>query len=293
MPITQFGEGTEKVDFTQSWINPQGYDDNFNDLVLQTQRLPGMDGAFDEYGISPAPGASGFVRQVYELNLRHSDFDTRLDTIRKMGAWGKKRLFYERSYTTAVTKTFFTWARINNIAFSRNQRLSADGIYQTVTITWQCSAPFWYAADTGDAPNVWGGFTWGTDTFGGGLTTDVNTPARLAYAVLGTRPCDMVFTLRGDTEAVNPLIQFEDVNYSPLWTVKYNGTLTDTDQLVVDGMALSVKLNGEDAYADCEFSKQPMWTRIPVLAAQQGRIFVGFESGSGVNITTRHYGVYT
>lgn len=161
MPITRFQSANGDTYTFPTEAGNQEYNDNFKEVVLNTTRLPGADGGFDEHGQSRAPGAVGKVQfGFYLVTESRSAMLAKRDQLGAMREWGPGLLYYRPPGDDGQPDTGqperWCFARVNNILLSEKRHEHTD-LFQKVQITFQASDPFWYAPGTEE---VWGSFNW-------------------------------------------------------------------------------------------------------------------------------------
>lgn len=232
MPLNRFEAGGNTYTFPDTL---QDYSDNFGDTVPRTTRLPGLDGGFDELGISPAPGEIGTVRQRFVLvAASRAGMDTLRDNVKKLKGWPKGRL-YMRPTNYPTDGERYAVARIDSIQMPKREQMHTD-LWQEVTVIWQVSSPIWLASGDLSAAFV----------EASGEVTNVNgdiTP------LVSTAPSLAIITIQPGTgqSCENPQVQ-RIVDSEVVDEVSYTGTLVEDDLLIIDAGAKSVTLNGADAY---------------------------------------------
>jgi hypothetical protein len=116
-------------------------DDNFLELVADTQRLPGVNGGYDKYRSAPANQAVGNVSAAWWLHKQNSDMSTLRAAVGAMAGWGKQRLFINVWEGSREDKRW-TWARVNNLQMSENVQTRPDQ-QQKVQASFQVDEPGW------------------------------------------------------------------------------------------------------------------------------------------------------
>lgn len=259
--------------------------DNFGELVTRTTRLPGADGGFDELGDERGLQEIGNVSAEFWLHFTgKTDATNQRDAFLEMADFGVGRLYMQP--TDAGEGERFVWARVNNINIPFNvqevphKRLRAQ-------ISFQCSNPGWLGAGN---QTLWGSSsTWGGGAKWGGTTTAVsgvsttltwtNNGNTYTLPKIGFKPAS---TYRCTNPIVRRLVEGEVVD-----EIRYVGTLTDADHLVIDCRKMSVHLNGEAAYGSEFYVESAAWLR---LLPGANSIQIKFASASdAANVMAQWY----
>jgi len=225
-------------------------DSNFGDGVPRTQRLPGMDGGYDEFGDDPAPTEIGRItlrlrvaQDGMDLAAQGTAMQALRDGLRALVGLGRQVLTVEPSGGTA---TRWTYARANYVQTNEKMPAISDRL-SDFTIDLQCADPHWYSdnAGSGTAVAAAGTATDFTLTNGGNART-----VPVVALVAGTAALPNGVTLRRlDGTAVKDQVAFA-------------GTVAAGGTLVIDARALAVTLNGADAYGTAFAYDHPAWLRL-------------------------------
>jgi hypothetical protein len=254
MKITRFGTGHRTYDFEANGVYVTSYSDNFGDVVPRTQRLPGMDGGFDQYGGRRAPVEIGKVTLGLTLVApTRASMDALRRDIRQIAGWGTQRLFRSVDYQNDEQ---WCYARINSAQLALNEGRHSD-LFQPVQVVFQAPDPAWYAQGTeawawGDgtkwAEKEWGGA--GIPIFASGLQTDITETVGGNFPTMPR----IIVTPGLGRSCTNPTIQVLN-GLAVVDEVRYTGTLAGLDTLKVDARAMAVTVNGVDAYADFDYRR--------------------------------------
>lgn len=234
--------------------------DNFGELVTRTGRLPGADGGFDELGDERGLQEIGNVSAEFWLHFTgKTDATNQRDAFLEMADFGVGRLYMQP--TDAGDSERFVWARVNNINIPFNvqevphKRLRAQ-------ISFQCSDPGWLGAGN---QTLWGGgSTWAGGAKWGGTPTAVSgLSTTLTWTNNGNTYIQPKIALHpdvGDT-CTDPIIR-RVVDGAVVDEVRYIGTLTNADQLVINCRKMSVRLNGVALYTNQFSFKSASWLKL-------------------------------
>ena len=257
--LARFGKGDQLYTFPQA----TSFDHNFANLVPRTSRLPGTDGGFDEYNDEAAPSEIGTVSASwYIVPKKGESITVLLDRVRAMADWGKLRL-YVQPYDRTLGER---WAnvRINSIQGAENAK-NHPHLWQEVRVNWQAGDdPFWYAQGT-EAP-LYGEAIFGAATYGGlspvminaaGLQTDTTvtvggTATTFAYLNI-TVPATKIAQNLTIQRYVSGVLRDE---------IKWTGTLTPADTLIINPRSNSVTRNSADAYTSSFSRHHPDFFRL-------------------------------
>lgn len=246
MPIVSFGS----YDFTAAHVFLGDFEYNFTDLVLESSRLPGMSGVFDEYGRSSvAPNAKGTVKQELTLRTTSADMDDYRDALNAIATWGRQILTLEPDgYPTNPAR--FCTARVRRVMMK--QRLGYHTrIHQPVTIEWEVADPRWLVNLSGGS--LWGVGEWGSAVWGGAADTIAAsgevTDTQITYN--GNVPAEVTVEIQtGASETcTNPMVQ-RVVNGRVVEQWRFIETLGNSETLRVDPRRHTVRLNHQVAYDD-------------------------------------------
>lgn len=259
--LARFGKGTRLYTFPQATT----FDHNFANLVPRVARLPGTDGGFDEFNDEPAPSEVGTVSASwYIVPQKGESITTLLDNVRAMADWGKQRL-YVQPYDRTLGER---WAnvRINSIQGAENAK-NHPHLWQEVKVTWQAGDdPFWYAQGT-EAP-LYGEAIYGAlgAVYGGSSPVIINAAGVLTSSTItvsgnATTLAYLSITVPATKSAQNLTIQRLDGGVIRD-EVKWTGTLTPSDTLIINPRTNSVTLNSADAYTTSFSRHHPDFFRL-------------------------------
>jgi hypothetical protein len=251
----------------------QRYSDNFNDVVQRTVRRPGLDGGFDLWGAERLPKEVGSIQASWWLQAGDvGAMRGLLDEVKGLQWIGEQRLVMDPEDGTA---TRFANAKVINIRAPWNVA-NAPHRQIRVDVSFQCAEPYWQTLGTG-APR-WGQFRWGDGSRWGGGTPVTVTGAStdLTVTVGGNAPtfANVVLQQGGGTSCENPTIQRIKDGVA-VDEVAYAGTLSGTNQLVIDARANAVTLDGADAFGALTFTRNH-WL---LLEPGDNTIRVQFDNG--------------
>ncbi len=243
--LTRFkvGKNTYTFEYLQDWSA------NFGNLVPASSRLPGMHGAFDDYGNEPAPAETGNIALSFALSATDPTLMTAfIDEWNAVARWGRGRLYMQPADDTELER--FCFARPNNIPTTHNLNRHSD-LLMRINANFQVSDPHWYTQGTfpptfGDGSKYGAGVKYGggaTPHACAGLQTDF-TETRLGNAL--TRPI-VVIQCGASQTAEDVTIQRLDGG-AIMDELKYTGVLNNNDVLTINAWSMTVKLNGADGY---------------------------------------------
>ena len=225
--------------------------DNFRNVKPRVSSLPGLSGGFDEYGTDRAPNEIGNIQVSFWLLAENGiEMEAKKIAVGRMKVFGKKLLFKQPEDEYQLER--YTEARINSIDFNEAAGQRPDR-YLMVTINFQCDNPFWYTIGT-EAFKLGDGTLLGSGSvLGGTPITQLLTGLDNSFSITpeGNDITYARFTIEvpATKSASNIRIQRE-VASVVVDEVRYSGTIVAADILEINCRALSVKLNGDDAYAD-------------------------------------------
>lgn len=269
MKITQFDTYT----FPTTGLE---FNTNFADLVPRINRMPGLDGGFDEFGDGASPREVGNVRYSFLVRAATaSALATEIDTIRALARRGLRKLTMNAGTPTNATR--FCWAKINNIQTPKTF-VTVPTTVQRVTIDWSVPEPYWLTQGSEGLTTWGGGSTWGgggvwgtAPTAFSGTSTSFNiTPGGngLIY------PRIYIATGAGQT-AENPAIS-RNIAGVAQEVITWTGTLNANETLEIDCRTLAARRNGIDNYSAFTFNR-PWWmvlepgvTNQMIITAQVG-----------------------
>lgn len=261
MPLIRFGDGSTSYDFTRSFIFLQDYNDTFNDLVPRTVRIPGASGGFDEYGSEAAPQEIGQVTQrIIIKSTTREGMEALRDEVKAMQRWGKLWLYMQPSNPALPVRK--CRARINNIQISKQEQGISD-LHQSIGVIFQVPYPIWFTDGT-EAVAWGGGATWGGGGIWGGTSgfaaSGVSTDEIVTITGNAVVQPRIVIECDASQTCENPTIQ-TIVNDEVVDEVSYVGVLGNNDSLEINCRALSVMLNGSNAYTSSFDFNDPAWIR--------------------------------
>lgn len=236
--------------------------DNFRDLVTRTKRMVGVSGGFDELGLGAAPRSIGNAR--FEGWLQAETRAQMSENLRLLGLMssGDVGALVMQPMDTSLPELYCV-ARVNTISYAQSAvRLPRQQI--KVIANFNVANPGWRRQGT--AGPVWGGgISWGngskwggtfTETAVSGLSNDISIdPGGNAFLYP-----QIYFSCGGGETATD--IRIQRIMGNVLDQIRYIGTLTAGDELIVDTTRRRVQLNLADAY-DSNFSViTPAWFRL-------------------------------
>ena len=259
--LTRFGAGAQLYEFGQA--NQISLRDNFRNVVPKTTRLPGVSGGFDEYGALPAPGEIGNVQVVFWVHAENvAEMTTLKDALGQLASWGVKRLYKQPVDTEQGQR--YCEARINSIDYTDSVR-DMPHLRQRVTMNFQVANPVWLEQGTETAS--WGdGTLWGSGAVWGGTAaanacTGTSTDFTLTTAGNATTYPRIKIVCGAGQTATNVRVQRLD-NGAVVDEIQYDDTLIANDSLVVNCRALSIRLNGANAYGAAFDYQRAGWMRL-------------------------------
>lgn len=284
--ITRFGSGSQTYTFPNTI---QTLSTNFGDTVPRIVKLPGQSGGLNEYGGDIIPREVGRITVSFTLTTRERESMTALrDAVMAMLGWGEKRLFMRP--TDPDLSERFCYASVNNINMPEQPAKHTD-LWQPVTIVFQSPDPIWQTLGN-EAPR-WGEFSWGGGALWGGGAGEAVSGVQTDLTISQTGSAVVTPRFRivcgvGQT-CEDPTIQ-RIVDGQVVDEVSYVGTLVEDDELEINCRALSVKLNGNDAYSSAFDFAHPAWFR---LAPGSNSIRITFaNSGDAATVYILRYEGY-
>lgn len=256
------------------------FEDNFADAVPQSQRLPGLDGGWNEDGDGRANTAVGRVTVGFWLVAQsRSDMDDQRDTVARMLESGLAKLTYQP--TDPADPPRFCWARVNYIRMGERKDAHTD-LHQKVQVIFQAPDPHWLIGTAtpwalGDGSTIGqGGLTIG----GGGTPTIINASGTLTSATIShAGNAETIATVSIQTGAgqtcQNPTLQ-RILNGHVVDEIAYTGTLGANQELTISGRAQVVMLNGVSAFGPNFSYAHPDFLR---LTPGDNAIQVRFQNG--------------
>lgn len=259
--LTYFGESAPQryalQETTGFWLKEE-MSFNFNAVVSQMSSVPGMSGGFDSFGSDALPRPVGMITQRIGLYANDSDIDTIKDAVRLMQSWGYQNLYYLPTIDGANAR--YCYARVIDPQLPAPREGHGNTMAEGVLI-WTTDEPYWYEDNLeSEIINASGASTDDTITHDG---TAIALPI-ITIAPGASDSCE------------NPTIQ-RLVGATVVDEISYTGTLTDTDELVIDCGAKTVLLNDAQGYTGSNFDFLHVdWLR---LMAGDNSIRVTFENG--------------
>jgi len=242
--------------------------DNFKNVVTRTRRLPGVSGGYDNYGSLPAPTAIGDVFLSFAITAQtEQDYIDRLDALNALAAQGKQTLSVTPGEGRAQRSC---QARINNINDTR--RSNSYPCWVNTTINFQVDDPRWLEAQAAQVEAVSGTSTTFTVDAGG-----------------------MVFAIPKITvscSAMQSVTSFRIdrlVDAAVADQINYSGAIGNSESLVIDVGAKSIKLEDDAVYSDMTAYD---WARWFILEAGENTIRVVLNSGGAATVTIQWQPAY-
>lgn len=261
--LRRFGIGDELYTFEED--EQVSLRDNFRDVVARTSRLPGLNGAYNEYGTGPAPNENGNVQVTFWVQGdTPGALQTKLEAMAAMESWGTKRLY---KWSNGGGEERFCEGYVQNIDFTMR---AADRAHKRlrVTVNFGVDNPRW------QGPGTYGttGFAWGDGTLWAGGALWGGTP--VSNALVGA---DNTFSVSPNgNKLIYPVLQVEPPSGKQAENVRvqrvlggrvvdqvrYAGVLSAGDVWQVDAAALRVQLNWLNGYGDDFSFETPAWFRL-------------------------------
>lgn len=227
------------------WFPPEQTElsDNFGNVVTRTQRMPGMSGSFDEFGMGRAPAESGNLRFAMWLEAGTPAALRRMvDAARALTDWPLSRLFIDPHDGDGPR---WTWARVSNVTDPENV-YALPHKRMKVTFDIQCASSRWFSR----AGVLWSNDGLMSDTALMGTVPQVDQAAVEAgdmVSVFNAGDALALARIRWEGDGVDdftdPVIR--RVNpHAPtqiLDEAAWTGTIGATDVVEIDGRAKSVK----------------------------------------------------
>lgn len=253
--LTQFVEGN----YTYTFPNIQNWNDNFGHLKTKVLPLPSRHGGFDAHGWDTAPARVGRVECEFIIAAATKpDMTALLDDARKMARRGKGFLFMQ----PADSGEDIRWciARPINIAPRHDQTAHSD-LFMHVSAQFEVDDPHWYVTG-GTALPLWDTALWGSFTWDGSLTTYniTGVSSDIVLTNTGNAPtlCKFNLIVPAAKTAENVTIQ-RILDTLIVDEVSYQGTLSASDNLVINPHDISVTLNSADAFTTAFSFLHPRW----------------------------------
>jgi hypothetical protein len=259
----KFADGSEQYTFS----NVESFSDNFADLAPTTTRTLGLSGGFDVYGSEVAPSSVGVVRVSLTVDTARDSMQGTLDTLRKIADRGLEKLYYQPQ--GSLTERW-CYARIQNIQHTHR----GDDYLSLVRVQviFQVPDPFWYEDETTTSQACTGSSTDITVTNNGNATA-------LAKIKIS---CGA-----GET-AENPRIR-RIVDGNTVDEVEYSGTVSATEELIIDAQSKAVTLDGSNAY-EGNPADHPDWFRL--LPGSNTVRVVFTNGGDAATVYVYHYDTF-
>jgi hypothetical protein len=241
---------------------------NFADAVPRTERLPLLDGGFDNFGTRRAPQEIGLVSvSFYLVADTPAEMQEKRDEVAGLMWRGKKLLKWVPADGMLER---YCYARINGV--NMTQRADDDDCIQQVTINWQVSDPRWLVDEDDVVEAVSGTSSTFTVTNNGSM-----------YAV------PKITIACGAAQAVTTVTVQRLDGVTVLDEVKYDAAIGNNQSLVIDVGEHSVKLDGADAYsADFTF-ENAAWFE---LAPGENSIKVVLDASGAATVTFEYASAY-
>lgn len=232
-------------------------------LVSHTNRLPGMDGAFDQYGHGPSPLEVGNVRVTFGLVDESGEaLDAQRDAVMALASWGKGMLVAQPTIPGA--KERYCWARANNIRIAETPSGDTE-LIQQVTIDFQVAEARWHVNRF--SVGRWGyGLAWGGGSkWGGDAPVQACAGMLTAFEVdnAGIAPAlPRIVIAVGPGQSVTSWTLERVVGVTIADRVSLAGPLAAGDVVDIDCRAAAVRMNYEDAYSRLT-ALRPSWMELP------------------------------
>ncbi len=139
--IIRYGGGRRSYDFE----NVESGTTNFGGVNTSTSRIPGMDGVFDNYGLSDAPSEGGDVPVQFHIALEDREkhlMTRRRDAVSAIKRWGRRPL-WGQPYDLEQPRRWAS-ARGNNINMAESARKGTEWL-QAVRINFQVPDSKWHS----------------------------------------------------------------------------------------------------------------------------------------------------
>lgn len=232
-------------------------------VVTHTNRLPGMDGAFDQYGHGPAPLEVGNVRVTFGMvDESGESLDAQRDAVMALAAWGKGMLVAQPTILAAPER--YCWARANNVRIAERPAGDTEMIQQ-VSIDFQVAEARWHVNRF--SVGRWGfGLKWGGGTKWGG-----DAPAQTCAGELTAFEVDnagivaalpRIVIAVGPGQSVANWVLERVVGVTVEDQVSLAGPLVAGDIVQIDCRSAAVLMNYGDAYSRLA-SLRPSWMELP------------------------------
>lgn len=286
--LLRFGSGDELYTFDTT--QQVSLDDSFLKVMTKLSRLPGLQGAFDEYGDAPAPADTGEVRVAFWVMSEQPSEMLRLKrAVAAMKAWGKKRL-YKRPWGSG--SELYCEARFKNLEFKQEvTRLSHRRLL--MMLTFEVDNPMWYSLGT-EAWSWGDGTLWGSAPWGGNPVEESVIGSDNSFS-LTPEGNDIIYpriTIEIPTgkSATNIRIQRRRQGVV-IDEVSYTGTLSAGSVLEINCRAYSVMLNGSDGYSSAFDFETASWFRLVAGISNDIRVLMNNPTDEAT-IKFRYYEAY-
>lgn len=232
-------------------------------LVSHTNRLPGMDGAFDQYGHGPSPLEVGNVRVTFGLVDESGEaLDAQRDAVMAIAGWGKGMLVAQPTIPGASER--YCWARANNIRIAETPSGDSE-LIQQVTIDFQVTEARWhvnrFSVGRWGYGLIWGGGAkWGGDAPAQACAGELTTFAVTNDGIAPALPRIVIAVAPGQSVTTWTLERVVGVTIAD--RVSLTGPLAPGDVVDIDCRAAAVRLNYEDAYSRLT-ALRPLWFELP------------------------------
>lgn len=268
----------------------QEYQDNFGDVSVKIARLAGMDGGFDENGTDPGAAEIGSISlDFYLFSSTREGMQSLRDAARQIAGWGLGQLYYQPTDETDDQR--WCWARVRRVDIGQEFHRHTD-LLQRVTVQFVVPESCWYLPAT--EAWTWGdGTPWGQGAAWGGSSTPqacsgvTTTFTETVGGVARTWPRILVEC--GTGESLSEITIERLVDGVAVNSVTYDAAMTDGDILEISCRALSVKLNGTNAYENFSFD-QDTWIELQP-GSNNMRVTLG-GAGEACTVTLRYLEVY-
>jgi hypothetical protein len=188
------------------------------------------------------------------------DMMNRLDDLSKMASAGVKRL-YIRPQGYGENAERWCEARVNSIDKPMNAR-DINWEKQRVTMNFQVASPYWLSQGT-EAPLWGGGSTWGGGVAWGGTATPhsvLGVENVINEVVTGNAITFPRITIKCGASQTATNVRIQRLSGATVIDeVRYDATLGNNDQLVINPRDFTVKLNGVDAYGSAFSFQNSAW----------------------------------
>lgn len=276
--------------------------DNFKNPVLRTVRLPNMPGAFDELGYEPGPTEVGAIKLHFVLLAQNSvEITQKRDAVHTLAGYGVRKLIVQPADPSLSPR--YTYARIQNVQTPENAKKLDT--WQDVSLDICVTYPRWMQ-DYYTPGATWGSAIWGSSSaiwgdssplvsVGSAATIAARTWGNAAAiwgnaaAIWGNAQTTLVYTNSGNaisqprlifncTAAAASGLTIERLVFGVVKDcVRYTGSIAAGQSLEINCRALSVTLDGADAYTNFSYT-HPAWLR---LLAGANTLRVTVPSGGG------------